>query len=142
MLREASLLNSKDIDHNLCRSPTAAEAPMNHDVFALRDGQDTFVAPADGAHECEETVQSRSDPGTVLHVVRRPVAFRGLKVPPVEERVKRLESQRLRASCSTSRVIYPPLRLPLKATADPLRHDRLELGRALFPDAVARLQNV
>src|SRR5579862_5594659 len=76
VLREAPLLYPKEIDDNLCGSPTAAEAAVNHDVFAFRDGQATFVPPADRAHQRQEAVQSRSNPDTVLDILRRPVAFR------------------------------------------------------------------
>jgi len=102
MLHEASVLDSKNVDDNLCRSPTAAEAAVNHDVFVFRDGQGTFVPPADRAHQRQPTRESY-----------RPLDMR----------------------TSSAAVM-------LKAAAHPLRDDRLELGRSLLPDAVARLKNI
>jgi hypothetical protein len=136
---------------------------VNHDVFALRNRQGTFVPPADRAHQRQEAVQSRSDPDTVLDIVRRPVAFRGLKVPPVEERIESLQDESLvsRLLFEIPHHMYPlfwPARsedriepldmrtssaaVMLKAAAHPLRDDRLELGRSLLPDAVASLENI
>jgi hypothetical protein len=163
MLREASLIDPNDVDHDFCRSPTATEASVKHDVFAVREGEGILVPPADGAHQREEAVQSRSNPGTVLDVFQRPVALRGLKVPPVKERIERLQNESL-----VSRLLFEipryldiapwPARswhriepfdmrtssaaVILKAAPHPLPDDRLELGRSLLPDAVASLENI
>jgi len=95
MLCETSPRDAKDIDDDFRRPPTSAEASVNQDVVALRDGQRALVLPVDRPHQREEALPSRSDPRAVLNVVRRPVALRRLEVSPVEERVESLQDESL-----------------------------------------------
>src|SRR5450755_766439 len=95
MLDETSPLDAKDVDGDPRRPSASAEASVNHDVVALRDSQRTLVLPVNRPHQSEETISSRPDPGTVLKILRRKVAFRRFKVPPVEERIESLQDQSL-----------------------------------------------
>ena len=143
MLRDTSGLDAHDVNHDSCGPTATAVAPVDQNVVTFRDGQSTLVPTMNGVNQSEKAISPRFDPGAVLNVAPRPVPLCCVKVPPVEERVKRLENQRL-----VSRLLVDiPGHLSAalgtaKSTADPMRDDRLELGRALFPDAVARLQNV
>jgi hypothetical protein len=63
VLREAPAVDAEDVDDDPGRPPTSAEASVNHRVVALGDGQRTFVPPVDGAHQGEQAIASRPDPG-------------------------------------------------------------------------------
>ena len=98
MFRELAVLETNDIGGDPCGgTAVAGEAPMRDDIVAFGHYQLVLVAERLGrlADEVEQALAAGGDMSAVLDVAVGPEPFRGCVVALIEQRIERLQNNRL-----------------------------------------------
>src|SRR5262249_44142579 len=95
---QESILDAKNVHDDPVRGcPEPRESTVDHDDITVSHDHPRFVfkRPRHALDEIEQAATARADVGTVLDVIRRPIARCGLVVALIEEPIERFEDQRL-----------------------------------------------
>src|SRR5882724_12299929 len=98
MLRQQSVLNANNVDHDPVRGQTKATKPaMQHQHVALRHDQTVliFTLGRDALNQAEEPVAPRWYMGAMLNVVGRPELLCCNEILLIEQGVERFEDKGL-----------------------------------------------
>src|SRR5258706_459703 len=89
-----SVLDTEDVRRNPIRRPAQSrESPVDDDEIAIGRNHPRFILERRWTtfNEVKESVAARLDMGAVLNVVRRPISLGLGVIPPIEQRIERLE---------------------------------------------------